>query len=568
MKPIVGVWLTLVWLRWWIAISSTSVIHPDEHFQNSEIAAGIVFDYDTQSSGQLLRTWEWQAALPVRSVVPVSSSIGLAFILLKAIVGKAPSGYQLFVAQRTFMWLASLIVDYTIFNVATHKRLSLILISTSPVMLTFMLRPFSNSIETILLSTCVVCYHKWSQTRSQLLLVLMSAIGSLAVFTRITFVAFAAPVATLVVSYIVRHAIETRSPRHLLPLLIMMSTFTMTSIVLATIDTITMTDSTFLNVLKNSSRLVWTPINLLFYNSSIDNLSKHGLHPRYLHFIVNWPMLFGIGLWPVCMIMSSRFTKPKSVKSKSSNLSTNLLIAMLIVPTCVLSIQPHQEARFLVPLILPLTLLIPQATLFQQRQRAKRKIIIFWSLWLIHSVLFVTLFGYLHQGGLIPTLFKLNERLKLDKQALNDVNPIQHRTTTTRIIFWQTFMPPRHLLLPLFDPSVHYKITDSNIEIIDLAGSNVGIVQQTFDQIETYSTSNSKSTTIEESSKMNQTWLVAPTFTVRKLEQQQSFKNLKRLKPLLKEESIGWHVDMDRLDQFFKSQFNEKGLGVWYIDHS
>lgn len=39
-----------------------------------------------------------------------------------------------------------------------------------------------------------------------------------------------------------------------------------------------------------------TPINLLRYNLSSDNLLEHGLHPRYLHLLVNLPMLFGAGM--------------------------------------------------------------------------------------------------------------------------------------------------------------------------------------------------------------------------------------------------------------------------------
>lgn len=45
--------------------------------------------------------------------------------------------------------------------------------------------------------------------------------------------------------------------------------------------------------------LIWTPYNLLKYNLSSTNLAEHGLHPRYLHMVANWPMLFGVGLWGV-----------------------------------------------------------------------------------------------------------------------------------------------------------------------------------------------------------------------------------------------------------------------------
>lgn len=71
------------------------------------------------------------------------------------------------------------------------------------------------------------------------------------------------------------------------------------------------------------------------------------------------------------------------------------------------------------------------------------------ALWLTHSILFTVLFGYLHQGGLLPALFALNGQLHDPSTATRNVD----------IVLWRTFMPPRHLLLPTcdgelpFDPS-------------------------------------------------------------------------------------------------------------------
>jgi phosphatidylinositol glycan class Z len=39
---------------------------------------------------------------------------------------------------------------------------------------------------------------------------------------------------------------------------------------------------------------VVTPLNFLKYNMNTNNLSKHGLHPRYLHFLVNVPLLYNV----------------------------------------------------------------------------------------------------------------------------------------------------------------------------------------------------------------------------------------------------------------------------------
>ena len=47
------------------------------------------------------------------------------------------------------------------------------------------------------------------------------------------------------------------------------------------------------------SKITWqgtltlTPLNNLLYNINVDNVKQHGLHPRYLHLLVNFPLLFG-----------------------------------------------------------------------------------------------------------------------------------------------------------------------------------------------------------------------------------------------------------------------------------
>lgn len=44
----------------------------------------------------------------------------------------------------------------------------------------------------------------------------------------------------------------------------------------------------------NLNNFVVTPLNFLKYNMNTNNLSKHGLHPRYLHFLVNVPLLYNV----------------------------------------------------------------------------------------------------------------------------------------------------------------------------------------------------------------------------------------------------------------------------------
>ncbi len=47
---------------------------------------------------------------------------------------------------------------------------------------------------------------------------------------------------------------------------------------------------------REDDRLVLTPYNFLLYNLSSENLAQHGLHPRWLHLVVNLPMIISPGL--------------------------------------------------------------------------------------------------------------------------------------------------------------------------------------------------------------------------------------------------------------------------------
>ncbi|BGP33424.1 alpha 1,2 mannosyltransferase [Rhodotorula toruloides] len=281
-------------LRILIAFTSTSAIHPDEHFQNPEISASTVFEYARWGDG-LLQTWEWEATAPCRSIVPVLGSTGWSLALLKLAMGGKPT-------------------DYLIWSTSNGSPISLLMFASSPVVFTFLLRPFSNSLETLLLAAAFRLAPRRVRRDSQSSLIAFGAVLALGVFTRITFVAFAAP---LVLDVAQRCAsqpsrspqwvqfsasqgaqVSTAPPRRS-PLLRLAKrsipivlAFAITSLACAITDTIYFSSSGSAPL----SRLVLTPFNLLRYNLSAANLAEHGLHPRYMHVLVNWPMLFGAGL--------------------------------------------------------------------------------------------------------------------------------------------------------------------------------------------------------------------------------------------------------------------------------
>jgi phosphatidylinositol glycan class Z len=61
-----------------------------------------------------------------------------------------------------------------------------------------------------------------------------------------------------------------------------------------------------------------------------------------------------------------------------------------------LSIMPHQEARFLCPLLVPLVMIY---TWKQDRIPTS-----FWTIWILFNIITVYVFGVIHQGGIFPAL--------------------------------------------------------------------------------------------------------------------------------------------------------------------
>ncbi|GAA5844055.1 hypothetical protein JCM5353_000129 [Sporobolomyces roseus] len=543
----------LVILRLLIAFTSFSIIHPDEHFQNPEIAADLVFDYSRNEAGPL-KTWEWLGNEPCRSIAPVWISSGVAFKLVKAIIGNNPSAKTLFYAERLAMFCLSLLIDISLY-LTSRSYLSLLLFASSPSTLTFLVRPFSNSIETLTLAltlylTSRVIGHK------QRYLWPIGGILAFGVWTRITFVAFAAPSAVAVIPSLYQPTGRASSMLARLlstlkrgsPALI---SFLLTAYSLALVDTLYFSSNlSFQSLVLHPSKLVLTPYNLLKYNSSSSNLAEHGLHPRWLHAFVNLPMLFGVGLFVVGDGVRREWRDGgKETKDRKERWMYRLLLASFFVPLLALSIQPHQEPRFLVPLLIPLVLLASHSSFLTSPRRTKKRRI-FWSLWIVHSLLFTTLFGYSHQAGLLPTLFRLY-------QELQDSNSLSFAKEEIDLVFWKTFMPPRHLLLPV-SGDAHPNSSSRRINEHDLGGiPYTQLISTLSSLIDTSSPSHSTSPS-------HATFLITPSYLFNPSLPPSSADKL-CFDPQLGGSTFGAHVDIDRLGEMLGTGWERWGVGVWQV---
>ena len=93
-----NLYIGLVLLRLCFALFGTGYIHPDEYFQNGEIAASkhscfsLALQCLNSREEQVLglhaqSTWEWDPVFPCRSIVPVWITTGIPLTLAKVFAG-------------------------------------------------------------------------------------------------------------------------------------------------------------------------------------------------------------------------------------------------------------------------------------------------------------------------------------------------------------------------------------------------------------------------------------------------------------------------------------------------
>jgi GPI mannosyltransferase 4 len=149
---------------------------------------------------------------------------------------------------------------------------------------------------------------------------------------------------------------------------------------------------------------VITPLNNLLYNTSITNLANHGLHPFYQHLVANLPQLLG----PVYPLLFLQYW------------NRSAMLASALSGVLLLSIFPHQEARFLIPAVpLVLSSINLPARYFRP-----------WvAVWIIFNLVFGVLMGIYHQGGVVPMQ-----------------NHLAAKPDVSHILWWKTYSPPIWLL--------------------------------------------------------------------------------------------------------------------------
>ncbi|NXM25430.1 PIGZ mannosyltransferase, partial [Oxyruncus cristatus] len=480
-----ALWALLAALRaGWCLLPQSGYLHPDEFFQAPEVMAGDILNL------QVFYPWEFLSSFPCRTVVFPLMTSGVTYWAIKSlqqldICSSCINSYTLLVSPRLLFTIFSFILDYSVYRLAPFWEAdlwkALVLLAGSYVTLVFYTRTFTNTLEGLLFALLMVLVSSRKSGGSSVEPTsspLIGVITTAGFFNRPTFLAFALMPLLYWAGLIVDSQGSIKTVINHFLKLILCACFT--AIVFITADTFYFTSvsldnlysinkgSLFDVIAQLHEKMVVTPFNFLSYNLNPHNLALHGSHPRITHFTVNGIMLFGIlhvlAIGAGFKILKNYVHQLIRVKSCYRGLSGLLvhsegnptLLLFYFVPLAFLSLFSHQEPRFLVPLILPLVLFSAS-----QDRAVKWKHLI-----IIFNLLGAFLFGCLHQGGLIPCLFHL-------EQLIHSPAPSNHPRHYT-LLFAHTYMPPRFLL--------NIKKTDVHVQVIDMAGSGEETLCQTIQQ--------------------------------------------------------------------------------------
>ncbi|CAF4875259.1 unnamed protein product [Pieris macdunnoughi] len=290
----------LVTLRFALTLlPQTGYIHPDEYFQNVEVIAGDIFDVD------VARTWEFDPKFPIRDCMLKSDNVIYHQEYLQEKYKHAVTPME----RVRIYKMQTHLPQHSLNNVLSLASLVVIGIFNRPTFIGFALIPI----------------FFW----------LHRGIGSKIV----GFADFHARIFMLVVCGI---------PMVLLCILVDSAYY----------GYLTLADIESLQI--SWSNWVVTPLNFLRYNTDVRKLTKHGIHPRWLHLAVNVPILFNVlGLLAGCAVILNTYRFVKGQYSKMPKIQSirGLMLLSAITPLAVLSLFPHQEARFIIPILVPLVYL-------------------------------------------------------------------------------------------------------------------------------------------------------------------------------------------------------------------
>ncbi|SJX64581.1 related to SMP3-alpha 1,2-mannosyltransferase involved in glycosyl phosphatidyl inositol biosynthesis [Sporisorium reilianum f. sp. reilianum] len=518
-------YLLLLALRTYSALHGHGYIHPDEWMQSGEPYFGLTLPgIDAQLP------WEWRPDHALRSLSALRTQYLAVDVLLGAARRLGPlSGRALFWVQRGNMLLWTLLLDVCVARVLPPQTARYVhyLFGVSTAATTFLVRPFSNTHEAHLIAFGLLHTLSFYSDRTWhtrpgagwhygILLAMLAVDG---VFTRFTFAFFALPLATAFL-----HRLATIAAQgHRRPALVLLIITTLALAVCAGssvhAETGFYTRSAKANGMEVASawgtRWVVPPLNALRYNAKTANVAQHGLHPRWLHAMVNLPMMVGAAncvvvamcawqyVWGAAEAVPSQkdtseggsegdeaekdaiqqveddtpstsatssapHTSPPNLDLPNIDLeplTTALCLATIALPLLALSLSPHQEPRFLLALCFPSTLLFAlhlQSRPLLTRPALRRTLL---ALHATQHLVQLLVFSHLHHAALLPALFHIDTSLsRLPTRGNALFERYEHH------LLYRTFPVPLHLIphkgRGMFPRVQHYTSTATPHDVV------------------------------------------------------------------------------------------------------
>ncbi|XP_058117407.1 GPI mannosyltransferase 4 [Anopheles ziemanni] len=448
-----------------VFVPQLGYIHPDEFFQSVEVVAGDEYGLE------VTRTWEFNTTFPIRSMAISYFGMKIPFSLLRFVsmytnyyLGINLRGsYVTLVFPRLLMVALSFVNDWSLYRICRSYGLQyqfrLIILASSYVMLVYATHTFSNSIEMALcslllyiVSDCMIHsntiiyqqefldekYRKAQRTIEKVRFyklkmslpshslnkcVIMATLCVVGVFNRPTFILFGMP---LVFHWLLRGMgtkMVSFTDFNLRVLTFFLSAIP-SLVLFIVVDSIyygylTMAEIDWQEIGINN--FVVTPVNFIRYNIVSENTAQHGVHPFYTHVFVNVPLLYNVlGVLAVLSLifLIYRFASNDYTSLPRAQSFVGLMLSAIFFPIISLSLINHQEARFLIPITVPLVLLhapklqvgLTTSYPFKVSSRLKDFLYHYFlgpavspkyllKLWYTTNVFLTLFYGFLHQGG-------------------------------------------------------------------------------------------------------------------------------------------------------------------------
>lgn len=416
-----------------------------------------------------------------RSVLPIFMYCGIPLRILNAFIPTLSARLVLY-APRVFVFCISLLNDLIVRAIMRHASFKLsnqaserimLIHNSSWTTLLFFSRTFSNTLETFLLNLFILtCLNqrgvneamssstpmskanlqpRWKLFNELLRNMILGAVLCFGCFTRITFPAFALPVCLYTLycrddSFETEHrkqldappTITLRLQKHGFFLMRCLLGFGLLLVVIVVYDSLYVLQRQHRNVSSMTelfSMLQLSPLNNLLYNMKEENLKNHGLHPFYFHFLVNLNLMFTPFAYcfiPVLLAVGKKRFQRADEQMREDNAKATagktLMACTVLSGLLILSLFPHQEGRFLLPLVFPVAVLSADEIMKTQKRRMS---------WFMVNALLVLFYGFVHQAGIVPSLlfFKDNETTLLSSNA-----------SSSCFLTYEAYITPRFLL--------------------------------------------------------------------------------------------------------------------------